>query len=161
MKKNTISKTATCLSLGLILCHCAYGPKTEKKSPLNYLSGEHYENGGAAAANVSTGSGNPSPVVIPFLRRKEVATHIRGQVLLAAQPFPIPLKFQKVILMRKNERVAEGMTDSTGSFLIGGNLPNGEYTLLLESNTYGGSSSLEIKSYEANSINIMAERKKP
>ncbi len=131
---------------------CVYGPKTEKKSSLDYLHGENYE---------SSAQG-PDHVVVPIIKTKERHTHIRGMVVISEIDAPeIPLRFVGLTVFSKDEqRLASASSDSDGKFTLNGVLANGTYSLRVESSKYNGEAKIEINSYDLNNVIVRAHKTK-
>jgi hypothetical protein len=132
------------------LAACVYGPKTDKKSTLDYLHGENYE----------TSAQGPDHVVVPIIKTKERHTHIQGAVVIGESDTPeIPLRFVGLtVFSKENQRMASTSTDSDGKFSLGGVLANGTYTLRIESSKYRGELMVEINSYDVKDITVRAQK---
>ena len=141
------------LLLFFTLTGCVLGPTTEKKSPLNHLSGEHYSNDPVTA--------QPSRVMgVPLLKRKKQKnTIIRGQALKKSGLFNTPVKFAEIIILDKDgNTIARGSTDINGKYEVSSHFPNGSYKVLLKSKSQKGESSFEVKEYEVNNIDILLDQ---
>lgn len=125
----------------------AYGPKTEKKNPANYLSGEHYE-----------GTALVGPVA--FMKRKEVMTKISGRLFLDSGIESIALKHQRLRLLGVDEKIV-GVTrsDLNGHFEFAGEIADGSYVIQLESENYSAVQAVEIKGYKVADLMVMAKPK--
>jgi len=128
----------------MVTISCAVGPESEKKSKLNYLSGEHYK------STVSVGA---LPVII---QGNEVSTKIEGRILLTEYN---PLKFRKLLLQRDNETILETTTDYNGSFKFSGYLTNGEYKIIADSNSINFEAPLSVDRYEIKGLLFIIENK--
>jgi len=128
------------------LCDCIHGPKTEKKSPLNYLNGDHYQEEGRIFS-------------VPVLERKTVLTKIRGQVMFDLKPVGEPLRFQKIGLYLGENKIFETTSDQYGRFEFRESIANGSYRLILMSEKYQGSTPLEVTKYEIGGIELIVTRK--
>lgn len=132
-----------------LLSSCVYGPKSERKSPLNYLSGDHYETS-------RTGS---DQYIIPVVKKKEKPTRIEGAVSVKAGMFATPLRHLNLVLLKPNgTQVHEFSTDSEGKFSFSAHLKNGSYQLKIKSEKYSGSLSFEVKSYEVSNLSLIASK---
>ncbi|MGE3973503.1 MAG: hypothetical protein AB7F59_03145 [Bdellovibrionales bacterium] len=128
----------------LALSACARGPKTEKKSPLNYANGEHYQQ----TANI---------LGVPVLERVEKQTKIKGQVIVKGQPFNTPLRFQKMALKNKDNVVLKTSTNSEGIFEFTGEIPNGFYRVELVSERYKAAAEVHVTAYENKDLLLVVE----
>ena len=149
----------------LVGASCAYGPKTEKKSKLNYLSGEHYEGTGPKVADVPVVKDMPevrdTPVVetIPlFYKRKVVPTVIKGTVVV--DEFR-PLKYKNLLLLQGDTVILKTTTDHVGAFKFSGSLPNGQYLIKVEDERYNGEQPITVDKYEIESVLVKAAESAP
>ncbi len=127
-----------------LLLSCAGGPKQDKKSPLNVLSGEHY------TANEVLG--------VPILERKIKNTDILGRVSIIDPLAVIPNDLM-VQLWQDKKLVAETKAEKTGHFAFNGNYDNGRYQLRVSSSRYAGEHDLTIDSFRIENVNLTAEKK--
>src|SRR3989344_2976994 len=130
----------------LLLQSCAtYGPESEKKSPLNYLSGDHYH------SDITSGS------VPILLERIEKNTTISGKCFFVVgnDDFKYSLKFKKLLLLRDGQKKAEAATDGLGNFIFSAPLSNGEYDIKVDHTDYSGEKKIKISYYEIKNIEIV------
>jgi hypothetical protein len=127
------------LLIFLTLTSCAHGPQTEKKSPLNYLSGEHYAPEGDIAG-------------IPVTRRKPVDTTISGTLMVDSHPIPIPLKFQALSLKQGDNTLLKTSSAGNGTFSFKGIIPNGTYSIELASKKYNATVPVTVTDYHVENL---------
>ena len=84
-------------------------------------------------------------------------TKVSGKLLLDNQPFPIPLRNQKLNLLQKGKLIKFTQSDGTGEFKFEGVLSNGDYQLVLESDKYQGEITVTINNYSAQDIVFLAK----
>ena len=138
-----------CIILLIGCFSCATGPKAEKKSPLNYLSGDHYD------SDITSG-------VLPIrIERKRKNTSLSGDCFFqrAQDDFKYPAKFQRIILLKEQKEVASSSTDGNGHFEINSYLKNGEYELALDSVKYRGKKRIDISKYSHEKISLEVSKK--
>lgn len=124
---------------------CMQGPKTEKKSKLNYLSGEHFK---------ATDSLNIIPTVVT---RREVPSTISGYLLYKTANIPLPLGNKDITLINnKGEVLSKSKTLSDGSFIIKHVLNNGTYTLQISDESYKMKQKISLSGYELKNLNLIA-----
>lgn len=131
----------------LICAGCVTGPDAERKSPLNYLNGEHYS---ANSAAVHSG-----PAAIPVLKRKSKATTIKGMVHLLSDTIPQPIKGAKVsIIDSKGESLASTISRADGRFEIQETLDNGMYYIVASFKGIENKQQMSVSSYLIENIII-------
>ncbi len=141
---NKLKRIEMFLLLAVSACvPVAYGPKTEKKSPANYLSGEHYD---------STATVGP----VSLLKRKEVVTMVSGRLVLGEGLESVSLKHQRLKLLKDDKVVAETTSDLDGNYSFFGHLSDGSYRILLDSDKFTASQSIEVRGYKLKDIIIFA-----
>ena len=120
----------------LLFSSCAYGPKTEKKSPMNVLNGDQYKSG-------------VDVLGIPIVERQRKDTTIKGSCffLKDGDDFRYPVKFQKLTLSRGNLVLDTQNTNDRGEFTFSHYLENGKYILKIESKNFHGSMEIKVDSY--------------
>ena len=118
----------------LFTVSCAIGPDSERKSKLNYLSGEHYES--------TVNMGGVVPIVV---QSKKVNTTIAGTVLLNEYN---PLKFTTLLLQNNNKTILETRTDNKGLFKFNGYLENGEYVIKTYMEKYALEKTIKVDKYK-------------
>lgn len=144
-------KMAYFFIVNIILVGCVYGPKQERKSPLNYLNGEHYEVNEYTAGN---------QLVLPVAKKKAKATHIRGALFVKEGILPVPLKFQVLVLTNKDgEILAETTSDSSGQFQFSEVLKNGDYLIQIQADKYEAKFPIDVQAYEINDLIVEAHRR--
>jgi hypothetical protein len=137
----------------MLLSACAYGPKTENKSPLSVLNGENYE-------TTPTGASGSSVMGVPIVKTKERATHVRGKVVVRAELVDVPVRFVKLaVFSNEGAKLQEATTDSDGSFNLVAILKNGIYRLEVLSPRYSGELTFEVRQYEIENIVLQARSK--
>lgn len=142
------------LVLLLSLGACAYGPKTEKKSPLNILNGENYEQPKTGAVVSSDG------VVIPIVKRKERSTEVKGKVMLAAGLGAVPVQGVAVGLFAEDGKMLSNTTSGIGGeFSLKAPVKNGVYKLKTIDEKYSGSYPVAVESYSVTGILFQVQRK--
>ncbi|MBF0363180.1 MAG: hypothetical protein HQK49_19315 [Oligoflexia bacterium] len=147
--------------LSIIIVSCAYGPKQEKKSPLNYLNGEHYQSRVAVPVPIA-GVPVPIPVVV---ERIEKNTVINGNVFLRnSDQFgdsDYPIRFQKILLQKDSVTLAETTTNNDGAFSFSTPLANGTYTLVManEKYTIEKKINVNIQSYSSEKVEMIARKR--
>lgn len=130
-----------------ILASCAYGPKTKKKSMLNYLSGDHYQQ-------------KSSVLGVPVLQRKSVNTKISGQLLLENEPLPIFLKNITLTLLDFNKKeIHRTKTNIDGTFIFNEALDNGKYFLKVVHSKYKLTQKININSYKISKLTLKVVKK--
>lgn len=125
----------------LVLSGCAYGPTQEKKSPLNYLSGEHYER----SADIFG---------VPLVERKTKETAISGRIQMD-DPFAKLPGEAKLSLISDGKIFATSRTNKSGSFQFQGVFPDGDYTLKASSPLSTGMVLIKINSYKISDVLII------
>jgi hypothetical protein len=148
-----------CPSVKVILCllacmgflsSCVYGPKAEKKSPLNVLNGENYDN--------SSATGQSDQLLVPVVKRKERITRIRGSVVRKEGIADVPLKNVRLELIAGDGKPLEKVaTDIYGEFSLSGVFKNGNYVLRVASEKYGGELSFKVEDYEVDHLVVQAK----
>ncbi len=130
--------------LSLTLGACAFGPKNEKKSKLNYLNGKHYQKQGSVLG-------------VPFLKREGVATHISGQLQLKTSSLPLPLANKTLILKNENHKeVSRTQTKSDGSFSFHETINNGVYFIESMGSNYKLNQKINIHKYKIDNLSLEA-----
>lgn len=145
--KNVISSLSLIV---LLFSACSViGPQTEKKSSLNYLSGEHYK--------AKSTLGGVIPVVVERVKKDTV---INGNCFfrLANDNFKYPVKFQKIGIFKGTKQVGYINTDTHGKFSLHSYLVNGTYTLKIISSHYLGEASVKVSSYMINNIDLLVSK---
>ena len=135
--------------MAIVCFSCASGPETEKKSPLNYLSGEHYD------ANVTSG-------VVPIhLKRKKKYTSLSGNCFFQIKndDYKYPVKFQKLRLLKDGKEISSTTTSNNGDFKISSHLENGRYELVLDTAKYEGKMVIEVSQYEHQDIPLKVNKR--
>jgi hypothetical protein len=128
--------SATTIAAIFLFSACVYGPKAERKSPLNYLNGENYE---------SSPQG-PDKMVVVMAKRKDRTTRLRGRVVRKEGLVEVPVKQARVTLSNAEKAtVAEARTDLNGEFALAGVIPNGRYRIAAESEWRSGTKADGIK----------------
>jgi hypothetical protein len=142
---------------------CAYGPQTEKKLKLNYLSGEHYEGKGPTMTDVSKIKALPEAVAIPELeavpliyKRKQVPTVISGTVMVSEFK---PLKFKPLLLIQGDKTILKTKTDNHGAFKFSGSLLNGEYKIIVDTESHEGEKNIVVDTYVIEHVNMSVHEK--
>lgn len=138
-----LARTLILVSTIFFLSGCVSGPKRENDSALDYLNGHNYQAGSTVGI---------SPVVV----RQAPAMTVSGVLLVSADPLPLPLKYQKMVLTRGGSEIARSMTDSTGAFVFTGDIPNGSYSVAVDSDRYALSQSVEVSSYKTEGLHLVA-----
>ena len=69
---------------------------------------------------------------------------VNGTVVLKTGNLPIPLRHINLALFKKDTKVQETRTDSSGKFAFAANLTNGSYQLKIKSKKYSGKITFEI-----------------
>lgn len=126
-----------------LLGGCVSGPKRENDSALDYLNGHNY--------SARSGVG-----IVPFVKRQAPAMNVSGVLLVGADPLPVPLKYQTIVLTRGQSEVARAMTDSNGAFILAGEIPNGTYSITVDSGKYSASQVLEVSNYKTEGVRLVA-----
>jgi len=139
---------------------CAYGPKTEKKSRLNYLSGEHYEGQGPTVSDLPGVKDMQEVRDYPFMegiplfyKRKEVPTVITGTVVI--DEFR-PLKYKSLELLLDGNVILKTITDHVGAFKFSGMLPNGQYLIKIEDENFASEQPVTVDQYEVDNVLVKA-----
>ncbi|MDH3976702.1 MAG: hypothetical protein OEV42_20765 [Deltaproteobacteria bacterium] len=122
---------------------CAVGPDTEKKSKLNYLSGEHYEGQGRVG---------PFPV---YVERKKVRTLLEGYITVNEYT---PLGHTKLLLQKDNKTILETRTTQKGLFKFHDYLENGKYIIKINSELLEWQEEIKVDSYELKDLHFNIER---
>lgn len=125
----------------LVLSSCAYGPTQEKKSPLNYLSGEHYEQ----TANVFG---------VPLVERKTKETIISGYIQMDDPFAKLPGEAQ-LSLISDGKIFATLHANKSGRFQFQGVFPDGDYILKASSPLSAGEVLIKINSYKISDLLIL------
>lgn len=130
-------------------------------SNLEYLNGEKYH---AEGPIVTVG---PVPVIATF-NRIDPQTEIRGQakfiegnssnVEMMKKSFRY-VRFANVYLKIHEDVKAKAITDEKGNFIISGFIPNGSYSLVVESKFYKGIKEIEVTGHELNGIEIPVSKR--
>lgn len=138
------------LLLVFTLTSCVYGPKVEYKNSLNALNGENY---------VASQETPPSSLIVVGAKRKERLTEISGKVFLQREgQLPIVMNKAKMILINpKNEAMQEFTTSAGGEFKIHAVLPNGMYSIKINSTEYSGETKFEVKNYNMKNIDVFVK----
>ena len=133
------------LGIPFLLSACVYGPKAERKSPLNYLNGEHYEQSPEFAFK------NPAPI----LKRKDKETEIKGIVQLDAKPLPQPINRATVTLKDSSgKKIADTTTNVNGGFKLHAKIHNGRYSLEVSSRKYYDKKYFTVDKYNIENLII-------
>ena len=150
------------LVAGLLLGACAYGPETEKKSMLNYLSGEHYEASGPTVADVPVvkelDEVKDVPLVegVPLLyKRKAVSTVIRGRAMVSEFQ---PLKFKALELRQQDTVLLTTTSDHLGVFRFSAILPSGLYIIRVGVDEYPCERQIKVESYLLENIELRCDQ---
>jgi hypothetical protein len=122
---------------------CVTGPKRENDSALDYLNGRNYQAGSQVSG-------------VPLVRRQAPATTVSGVLLVDADPLPLPLKYQAVVLSLGGREIARAMTDSKGEFTLAGDISNGAYSVALDSARYALSHPLQVSSDKTEGLCLVA-----
>ena len=139
---------SVCLILFLI--SCVSGPETEKKSPLNYLNGEHYEAGGVTLGGI--------PLSV---RRRVVPVTIKGHVVVSKENFETRSRWTRLALFKDDVLVTRFQSDEKGRFMVKRDLPSGSYEIRpVDDKKYTGNQLLLVNSYEHN-VKVTLKRTTP
>jgi len=133
----------------LLLPSCVHGPKQEKKSPLNVLSGEHYQADGVV---------EPGGIPLSF-ERKIKKTEISGRVQVIDPLAVIPANLT-VQLWQEKKMLHEEKVDNAGGFTFLGDFPNGDYLLRTSSSRFQGELPVKVDSYKVGNLVLIAEKKR-
>ena len=135
-------KTIVYLLALSFLCSCvSTDSKKEPKSKLNYLNGEQYNSDSA----INVGG---VPVNLKFKQIEKDST-ISGEIVVKEGLVFAPLNHQKLILKDlKGKKLVETESKAGGVFMFKYAVPNGKYTIEVDSKKYQGTLSFELKSYE-------------
>lgn len=145
-----VQKT-TILVLLLSLSACAYGPKTEKKSPLNVLNGENYQ---------TAPDGTVDRPVIPIVKRKERTTEVQGKVMLAAGLGAVPVQGVAIGLFAEDGKMLANTTSGIGGeFALKAPVKNGVYKLKTIDDKYSGNYPVAVESYSVSGILFQVQKK--
>lgn len=87
--------------------------------------------------------------------KKVDLTTIEGELLLDLKPIPIPLKNQKLNLIKGDKLVSSVSSDSDGRFKFFGEFRNGKYEIQIESKKYNTHYPLEVKSSQIKNIKFL------
>lgn len=118
---------------------CTVGPDYERKSRLNYLSGEHYE---------SRSRVGPVPLI---LEGKNVKTVIEGAITVNEYT---PLRFTRLLLQKDNQTILETTTSQNGLFEFTDYLPNGNYLIKIDSPTLRWEEEIKVDKYELKNLHF-------
>lgn len=129
------------LSLFFILNACAYGPTQEKKSPLNYLNGEHYEQ----SANIFG---------VPVIERKTKNTKISGKIQMD-DPFAKLSHETQLSLISNSQIISTVQANTSGSFQFQGTFPNGDYLIRATAPLLSGEVSIKVNDYDIKDILVV------
>ncbi len=123
---------------------CVYGPKAERKTPLDYLNGENYE---------TSATGGIDHVVVPLIKRKEKSSRITGRVLQGEGISQIPLRNLRLgLFAREGSMIQEATTDNSGNFVFVGVFHNGQYRIQILSTKYVAEQSFDLTSYAVDNL---------
>lgn len=122
----------------MLINSCAYGPSQEKKSPLNYLSGEHYER----SADIFG---------VPVVERKTMDTVISGKIQMD-DPFAKLPRVVELNLINDGKIIFTSHTSKSGIFQFQGVFPDGDYVLEAISPHSTGKVSIKINSYQLTDV---------
>lgn len=128
--------------LTCVLSSCAYGPAQEKKSPLNYLNGEHYDQ----SVNINS---------LPVLgKQKEKDTIISGKLEMDDAFSRLPNKVE-LALVSNGKTILTSHTNAAGIFSFQGNLINGKYLLKASSSQFSGEKLIDVDAYKVDVLVVM------
>ncbi len=133
-----------------VLVGCAYGPKTEKKSPLNVLNGENYQTGPAGTTN---------QLVVPIVKRKHRSTEVQGKVMMQAGLGAVPVQGVEIGLFADDGKMlANGTSGVGGEFVLQVPVKNGVYKLKTIGTKYTGQYPVAVQSYSVTGILFQVQR---
>ncbi len=133
--------------LSLLLSSCASGPKSEKKSSLNYLSGDHYQ------SDVTAGS---IPLSVKRVRKN---TTLSGKCFFKqGDGFKYPVKFVRINILEDGRTLGSTTTDGSGNFTLSSYLENGAYQLSVDSKKYRGSIPVKVEKYEYKGLELVVKK---
>ena len=136
------------ITLAFLFSSCAYGPKTERKSPLNHLNGEHYQTPTVKVI---------SPLLILRNKRKDKPSKIEGAVVVKGELFDSPLRYIQIGFFNKdNQQLFTTTTDNAGNFSHESVVKNGTYKLRILGSKYKGEIKVIIESYTVKELKIFA-----
>lgn len=155
-----MAKKATPLIFCVVLfSSCAYGPKTEKKSPLNALNGENYvtsAEGGTMGTTLNSGG-----VALPIaMKRKDRATEVQGKVMMQAGLGAVPVQGVEIGLFAEDGKMlANGSSGIGGEFTLRVPVRNGVYKLKTIGDKYEGQYPVAVQSYSVTGILFQVQKK--
>ena len=130
-----------------LLAGCVYGPKAEKKNPLNVLNGENYEH---------TESGQSDHLVVPIIKRKERLTRISGHAETKHGIIGVPVKQLALGLYTGGgQLVLETTTDLHGDFIFSGIIRNGFYKIQSLLGKVAVTHELEVRDYDIADVSLV------
>ena len=133
-------------ALVLLAAGCVVGSKSDRKSRLNYLNGEHYR-----ADVVVSGV----PVLI---ERRAVNTHISGHAVVKGSRFHEPaLRFEELVLYSDAIEVSRTRTDQHGAFAFCEGLEAGTYRIAPADERYRGEVAVVVDSYREENVVLRLE----
>ena len=141
------SKISLIVLAMVYLAACVTG-EGERKSPLNVLNADHYQSAPMVGYD---------GVVIPILKRKDKLTTVSGRLVVGEALNEVPLKFQKIQILKGKNTMSEITTDANGNFVFNAALANGKYSLFLPSKKYIANASIEVQSYEIKNLVVQAK----
>lgn len=148
---NVIQTSVVVLVL-ISLNSCAYGPAT-KASGLEKLNGANYESSATA-----TGTINQTPVITPFIKRRETNTQISGKLLFDQEGIPTPLARQMVQIVQEGKVLATVVTESDGTFRFSLPLPDGSVEIRVNSDRYQGSLTFYVQGFNQSDLQLMVKK---
>jgi len=99
--------------------------------------------------------------VLPFTPigdRKVMLTTIEGELMLDLKPMPIPLKYQKLDLVKAKKVISSTSSDSNGKFKFTDKISNGNYEIRVNSKKYSAAYSIEVGSSKIQNLRIFASK---
>jgi hypothetical protein len=112
----------------------------------------------AAGALLATGSGIPITDRTTYV---EGSTQIEGKAFLTDELGPRPASMTQVVLQKNKTILARAMATSDGSFRFSVRIPDGEYVIRADSDTYSGHVDFELKGLRARDVDLFLSVKKP
>jgi len=93
---------------------------------------------------------------VPLPVTNNSARSIVGKVLLVSEYASIPLRHQKLYLIKGNKPLLKSMTDNEGNFLFVGIIKEGRYILRLNSQKFIGETAITVGLFNISGIEIFA-----
>ena len=131
------------------LSSCVHGPDTKKKSLAESLNGRNYETVGAS--NI---------LGTPMVHRRRANTQISGQIFLDEKSGMFtPLANQHLLLIREEKAVAETRSDTSGAFVFSADIPDGAFSIQLDSKRFTVDFPIQITGFELRGLQLYASQK--